>query len=480
MLKLHISYIFILPIIFVKYLFCLSITSPLSFIHPLCSNFPLNNLQNKSKFTVNNIATFINPTKPKIFESLAISPPESSSSSTIDTTMSDPDEFADDSTCLPKEKPKTNLILIVSYDGTFYHGMAGPMIFLKDYGIQVNFDNDKVNSINNELLKTITMLHGYFGNKRKLKKKNLRELSKKIKSKDEDSTYINGYNDEENTSSPDLLEEYARRFTLITSSRTDRGVHSMGTVSLINLVSEIYLFQACQYLSFDKKFNFDSLEEFQDSLNKRLPSDIRVTSVITPPHDEFNVRHHNIGKSYSYKVDLSPNPSLFERNHYWQIMSDTHFVNTLLRKYRDVKAPFSFEKLKEAARVFHGKHNFEAFRKNCRGNERDKIIDPICTIHSIEFVNIPQDKKVEIIVNGDRFLYKMVRCIVSHLILAGFNVIKPDQIKRALDNATEIPNIPYAPAHGLYLKKVFFEKEVQDKIDEFRNRYHERMHNVLN
>ncbi|BAM42254.1 tRNA-pseudouridine synthase I [Theileria orientalis strain Shintoku] len=371
----------------------------------------------------------------------------------------DSPELAEDSTKLATERAKTNLLLTVSYDGTYYFGMSGPMVFLTEYGIPVNCTDASLSSVSNELMKTITLIHGYFGNKRKFKLARSEELLKRLKSEDSSK----------DTSAPtsnefEEAEEYANRFTMIAASRTDRGVHSMGA--------------ACQYLSFDREFNFKSLEEFQDALNKRLPEDIRVTSVTIPPTPRFNVRHNNIGKCYIYKVDMSSDPSLFERNYYWQIMSDKHFLNTLLRKYNKVRTEFSFEKLEEAGKVFHGTHNFEGYRKASKGNERSHLIDPICTINSIEFVNNPNDK-IDIVVKGNRFLYKMVRCIVSHLILAGFNVIKPDQIKATLETGSEIPNVPYAPAHGLYLKEVYFNKDVQDRIDESKKRYYERLNSVL-
>lgn len=163
-------------------------------------------------------------------------------------------------------------------------------------------------------------------------------------------------------------------------------------------------------------------------------------------------------------------------------MADKHFRSTLLNKYKNLKAPFCLKKLRETADIFEGTHSFQAFRRTSRGNERNNIIDPICTIYRIDVdsKDCGDIKRLEISIRGNRFLYKMVRCITSHLILAGFGVLDTKDIKNALDTGIEIPNIPSAPGHGLYLKNVFFEEEVQNKINEAKERYIKRLNKILN
>ncbi|KAK2198247.1 bifunctional Pseudouridine synthase TruA-RsuA-RluB-E-F [Babesia duncani] len=202
---------------------------------------------------------------------------------------------------LTLERPKTNLVLIVSYDGTKYGGFVGPALFLNEYLTRINCtDSSKYvktnktphNSVTNEILRAICMVHGY-----------LRKRHRKDK---EDNTETSAKESESNVIGS---ESFQRRFTLIPSSRTDKGVHATET--------------ACQYLSFDKELPCNgNLKEFQDAVNSLLPNDIRILSLATAP-------------------------------------------------------------------------SAEGFRKMSRGNERDRIIDPICTIKDIklERIDLSNEKK---------------------------------------------------------------------------------------
>nr|BAN65833.1 RNA pseudouridine synthase A 2, putative [Babesia bovis] len=100
-------------------------------------------------------------------------------------------------------------------------------------------------------------------------------------------------------------------------------------------------------------------------------------------------------------------------------MKDSQFRNTLIKKYNDVRQHFSLESMQKGADVIQGTHNFEGFRKKSRGNEKALIKDPICTIEKIDIKRDRDDpeNKFHIAVYGNRFLYKMVRGIVSHLVM---------------------------------------------------------------
>ncbi|GBE61622.1 tRNA-pseudouridine synthase I [Babesia ovata] len=335
----------------------------------------------------------------------------------------------------------TNIVMTVEYDGGEYNGFVGPNHFYNDERLAMTSnhldaesqrDTSANKSVSNEVLRAIAVIHGYIPNRRKRKKKTAQVNI------DEEAEY----DVEDDTCTYTIPAE--RRFTLIASSRTDKGVHATET--------------ACQYLSFDREppFNGD-LDAFMEKVNRILPEDVRVTAMIAAPNPDFNVRFDNVGKCYTYKVDLSECPSLFERKHRWQIVADSQFRNTLLKsrfrihraakhippEYNEVREEFSFDRVREAADVIQGTHNFE------------------------------------FVIHGDRFLYKMVRGIVSHAVLVGYGVLKADDIRLMLERGEAIPDIPYAPSNGLYLTKVKFQPDVEEAIRRSKERRTQRLRSLL-
>ncbi|GIX64486.1 tRNA-pseudouridine synthase I [Babesia caballi] len=372
----------------------------------------------------------------------------------------------------------TNIVMTVEYDGGEYNGFVGPNHFFNeeircmvgnDEGVQTSPKRGAAfKSVSNELLRAIAVIHGYIPGKRKRKKQHSQH-----------HVDLGEVEEEEGDDTATLPTE--RRFSLIACSRTDRGVHANET--------------ACQYLSFDREPPFDGdLDAIMDKVNRILPEDIRVTSMITAPSHDFNVRFENLGKCYTYKVDLSECPNIFERKYYWQVIADNQFRNTLLKKYNDVRKDFSFERMRAAADAIQGTHNFEVsvycasalsfqgFRKKSRGNEKAVAKNPICTIDRIDIERHdtqPGQKKFHVVINGDRFLYKMVRGIVSHIVLVGYGILKVEDIEQILEKGEAIPEIQYAPSTGLYLTKVKFDGEVERALEDSRLRRQQRLRDLL-
>ncbi|GFE54621.1 tRNA pseudouridine(38-40) synthase [Babesia ovis] len=359
----------------------------------------------------------------------------------------------------------TNIVMTVQYDGGEYSGFVGPNHFyneakqemLQNRGTpSVNKPKVVLKSVSNEVLRAIAIIHSYMPKGRKKKKVDSENGAENV-----DGTAMHDHNGED-TLPPE------RRFSLIASSRTDKGVHALE--------------MACQYLSFDKEppLNGD-IDAIMDKVNRLLPDDIQVTAMIHAPRPDFHVRFHNLGKCYTYKVDLSESPNLFERKYYWQVMKDDQFRNTLMKKYNDIRKEFSFERMRQAADVIQGTHNFEGFRKKSRGNEKGINKNPICTIERVDINRDTHqpDKRFHVVVKGDRFLYKMVRGIVGHLVMVGYGIINVEDIQRILGNAEAIPEIQYAPSTGLYLTKVVFEPEVEKALAASKERRIEHLREIF-
>ena len=197
------------------------------------------------------------------------------------------------------------------------------------------------------------------------------------------------------------------------SGRTDAGVHALG-----------------------QTFHFDSTKEldesrFMHSINELLPKDIRVLE-FKKVSDDFHARFSAIGKTYIYKIRSAKVSNAFK--------SDLEY--TLGQK-------LDIEKMKEAAQVFVGEHNFQNFTSKEEDEQKFS--------RNIGDISIKVDKNdIEISLTGNGFMRYMVRMIVGNLIQVGLAKLTAKDIEIALKNPVRKPSSYKAPAHGLYLKEVIY------------------------
>lgn len=192
------------------------------------------------------------------------------------------------------------------------------------------------------------------------------------------------------------------------ASRTDGGVHAEGQV--INFFTPKMI----------------SLK----NLNSLLPSDISILAM-----EEAAVAFHPTldarGKEYFYSICLGETQLPFHRNFSW------HFT-----------LPLDLEKMKKAAKDLVGEHDFSAFTNQRQANN-------VRILHSITFD--PSPNRLKIRVAGNNFLYKMVRNIVGTLLYVGCGKIESDSMTDILKSQDRSRAGVTAPAHGLVLKKVFYD-----------------------
>ena len=208
---------------------------------------------------------------------------------------------------------------------------------------------------------------------------------------------------------------------IIGASRTDSGVHAMGNVCVFDTDSRI------------------PGEKFAYALNARLPKDIVIqeSREVAP---DFHPRHCVCNKTYEYRIYNStfPNP-MFRRY--------SHFLYRPL----DVKA------MRQAAEYFTGEHDFKSF---CSVNTQVK--DTTRTIHFLEILEeeiVPGNdaRMITIRINGNGFLYNMVRIIAGTLIEVGYHLRTPESIADSLAALDRAAAGPTAPACGLTLMGIFYE-----------------------
>lgn len=209
-----------------------------------------------------------------------------------------------------------------------------------------------------------------------------------------------------------LFRIFKTEVTLHASGRTDAGVHATG-----------------QVIHFDVETNMDE-KALKRAMNTYLPKDIHVveTALVT---SEFHARFSSIKKEYRYFINTG-GYEVFSRNHVYQFNRE-----------------LDIEKIKEASKLFIGKHNFYNF---CT-NEEGSVKDYIRTIESIE-VNV-NEGIIEFIIIGDGFLRNMIRMMIGALLEIGLNRKGKEYISRKLGDDFTRSNYK-VPGLGLYLTRVYY------------------------
>jgi len=197
------------------------------------------------------------------------------------------------------------------------------------------------------------------------------------------------------------------------SGRTDAGVHAKG-----------------QVIHFDSSLSIPE-DKWGRALNSLLPEDISVL-LVEKADDQFHARFCAVGKEYRYFLYLSSKRDPFQRNY------------ALQYPYK-----LNLESMQEAAQLFLGTHDFSSFC-SAKTEVEDKI-------RSIKSIDVDLDNEfITFRFIGNGFLYNMVRILVGTLLEVGAGDRKPSDIPRILDERDRRCAGKTAPAHGLYLWKVFY------------------------
>ncbi|MDW0116780.1 tRNA pseudouridine(38-40) synthase TruA [Sporosarcina thermotolerans] len=201
----------------------------------------------------------------------------------------------------------------------------------------------------------------------------------------------------------------------VASGRTDAGVHAFG-----------------QVIHFDTPLNLFP-DRWRMALNVLLPKDVRVVDVEFVD-DEFHARYSATGKTYMYKWSRSEIQSPFERN---------YVVH--LGKWRP-----DIERMREAATYFIGTHDFTSF---C--SSKTATSSKVRTVRELTVVE--QGEELIMTIEGDGFLYNMVRTIAGMLFAVGIGWNEPSDMKEMIEAKDRKKVGKTAPAHGLYLMNVTYE-----------------------
>ena len=222
-----------------------------------------------------------------------------------------------------------------------------------------------------------------------------------------------------NKSLSDLLKEPV---SVIGASRTDSGVHGLGNVAVFDTENRMPGDKICF------------------AVNQRLPEDVRVVHSEEVPLD-WHPRKQNCTKTYEYKI-LNCRIEVPTRRLY------AHFCHYAL----DV------DKMRQAASYLIGEHDFASF---CASNHQAE--ETVRNLYEIR-VDRGADDIVTIRLRGNGFLYNMVRIIAGTLIRIGSGMYPPEHMKTILEARNRAAAGDTAPAKGLTLVGIEYEKEPAKEI----------------
>lgn len=213
-----------------------------------------------------------------------------------------------------------------------------------------------------------------------------------------------------------LTKFFKEEIAVIGASRTDSGVHALGNVAV---------FDADVTMPPDK---------ISYAINNLLPEDIRIRKSEEVEAD-FHPRYCDTRKTYEYKIYNNQFPNPIERLY-------SHFVYY----------PLDVEKMQRAADYLVGEHDFKSF---C--TPKPDVENTVRTIYSIRVTKV--EHMVTIRINGNGFLYNMVRIIVGSLMKVGMGMIPPEEIKNILEAKDRTKAGHKAPACGLTLVEIEYPKD---------------------
>ena len=216
-----------------------------------------------------------------------------------------------------------------------------------------------------------------------------------------------------------LAKLFPGRPRLHSSSRTDTGVHALGMVAHVEISRAGFKMPVARLAL---------------ALNSYLPDDIRVMSAVRCRAD-FHARFDATGKQYRYFVWNHPAMNPLICHSAWHVP-------------RKLDLPA----MRSAAKLFVGKHDFKSFA----GTRSYEMKSNVRTLTRCDIKK--SGAQLAFIIEGDGFLYTMCRGIVGTLVQVGQGKIAVVEIKNILASRDRRVAGVTAPAQGLVLWKVFYER----------------------
>ena len=235
------------------------------------------------------------------------------------------------------------------------------------------------------------------------------------------SPYVGWQRQDNGPSVQQTIEDAVKAFCgedarIFGAGRTDTGVHALGQVAHLDLLRDA------------------EANTVRDALNYHLKASPIVILGAEAVDDEFDARFSATGRSYVYRIINRYIPLTFEAGLAWHV-----------RPELDTDAMHS------AAQLMVGKHDFTTFRATaCQAKSPVKTLD---------HVSVQRDGvNIRVYVRARSFLHNQVRSMVGSLKMVGTGKWPESRIAEALAAADRQACGPTAPARGLYLENVSYDK----------------------
>ena len=204
-----------------------------------------------------------------------------------------------------------------------------------------------------------------------------------------------------------LTRMTGQQVDVIGSGRTDAGVHAIGQVGL----------------------------------NRYLPEDIAVSS-LTEVDGRFHSRYQAVCKTYRYRIHTGAVPDVFARRYVY-----------------DYRIPLDVERMREAAGLLLGEHDFKSFCGNTRMKKS--------TVRTLYEIRVEEhESEIDLFFTGNGFLQNMVRILTGTLIEVGDGRREPGSMTDVLARRDRQAAGYTAPALGLALLSVEYEGDGQNTMEQ--------------
>jgi tRNA pseudouridine38-40 synthase len=222
------------------------------------------------------------------------------------------------------------------------------------------------------------------------------------------------------------------------SGRTDAGVHALGQVASFALEADI------------------PAANLSRALNRALPQSIRVLCAeeVSP---KFHARHSAVKKSYEYRI--------FERK--VDALDQESVCPPFIAPYVwDCRWTVNLGRMQRAAAMLCGTHDFTSFQASDpdTAQREDGVAGPNPVKTLFESVAVREEGLLRYRVTGSGFLHHMVRNIVGTLVEVGRGSVEVEDMARILAAKDRTAAGPTAPAQGLFLVAVAYDRGKPVKV----------------
>jgi tRNA pseudouridine38-40 synthase len=221
-----------------------------------------------------------------------------------------------------------------------------------------------------------------------------------------------------------LSKVFDEKISLFASGRTDAGVHALN--------------QVCHFTT-QRKIDPKKKWDFCWALNTNLPSGIVIKKAWLAPSD-FHATLSATHKTYRYLILNRPRPSAH------------------LNRYADwARLPIDLEHLQDSSKFLLGNQDFKSFQ-----SVGTQVKDTLREIYQAQW-SWRRPGVLQFTVTGSGFLKQMVRNIVGTSLLLERKQQAPDEMKKIILAQDRMKAGPPAPAQGLYLMKVYYPEDLDNR-----------------